>query len=119
MKVVYIAGPFRADNSWLVEQNIRRAEECALVLWKMGFAVVCPHTSTRFFDGTMDTERFIEGDLEILRRCDALILLIGYEGSRGSMREFDEAGGCGLPIFYWPGDIIKLKEWRLKVRDVR
>lgn len=26
MKVIYVAGPFRAPNSWEIEQNIRRAE---------------------------------------------------------------------------------------------
>ena len=30
MKLVYIAGPFRAPTPWQVEQNVRRAESLAL-----------------------------------------------------------------------------------------
>jgi len=26
MKVIYVAGPYRAANAWLVEQNVRNAE---------------------------------------------------------------------------------------------
>ena len=34
MKVV--AAPFRADNAWEVEQNVRAAEGVALELWRLG-----------------------------------------------------------------------------------
>lgn len=36
VKVVYIAGPFRAATPWLVEANVRRAEEVALAVWRLG-----------------------------------------------------------------------------------
>ncbi|MCG8435902.1 MAG: hypothetical protein MJA83_17910 [Gammaproteobacteria bacterium] len=42
MKIVYIAGPFRAKTPWRVEQNIRKAESWALHVWKMGAVAVCP-----------------------------------------------------------------------------
>ena len=37
-KVVYVAGPFRGDSHWDIEQNIRRAEELSLEIWKAGGA---------------------------------------------------------------------------------
>jgi len=33
MRVVYIAGPYRAPNAWEIEENIRRAERIALHIW--------------------------------------------------------------------------------------
>jgi nucleoside 2-deoxyribosyltransferase len=87
VKLIYIIGPFRAENTWLIEQNIRRAEEAALQLWQKGFAVICPHTNTRFFNGAAPDENFLEGDLEILKRCDAALCVDGWMNSIGSCKE--------------------------------
>ena len=51
LPVIYIAGPFRAINSWEVEQNIRHAEEVALEVWRSKAVALCPHTMHRFFQG--------------------------------------------------------------------
>jgi len=85
--VIYIIGPFRAENSWLIEQNVRRAEEEALELWKLGFAVICPHTNTRFFNGAADDSIWLEGDKEILKRCDAALCMENWSDSIGSRQE--------------------------------
>jgi len=89
MKLIYIIGPFRAENVWLIEQNIRRAEEAALKLWKNGFAVICPHTNTHFFAGSIPDENFLTGYLEILKRCDAALCIEGYTTSIGSCNEIN------------------------------
>lgn len=99
MKVVYIAGPFRASNAWEIEQNIRRAEYTALQLWRMGAAVICPHTNTRFFQGAAPDSVWLDGDLEILRRCDAVFAIDGWEQSTGAQAEVALARELGLPVF--------------------
>lgn len=103
MKVVYIAGPFRASNAWEIEQNIRRAEELALEVWRAGFAAICPHTNTRFFQGAAPDEVWLEGDLEILSRCDAVLLTEDWENSKGAVLESEEAGDLEIPVFesFW------------------
>lgn len=98
-RVVYVAGKFRGASAWEVEQNVRRAETVALDVWRLGAAAVCPHTNTRYFDGAAPDAAFLEGDLEILRRCDAVILVDGWEHSAGASAEAREALRCGLPIF--------------------
>jgi hypothetical protein len=87
MKVAYIAGPFRAETPWLVEQNIRRAESVALAAHLKGYAVICPHTSFRFFTGAAPDETWLAAGLELLRRSDVLILVPGWEGSVGTRSE--------------------------------
>lgn len=107
MKVVYIAGPFRGPNAWEIEQNIRRAETLALEAWRCGVAVICPHTNTRFFQGAADDHIWLDGDLEILRRCDAILMTDDWQRSSGARAEHDEALRCGIVPLYSIADLTK------------
>jgi hypothetical protein len=98
--VVYVAGPFRGPSAWAIEQNIRRAEELALEVWRAGGAAVCPHTTTRFFQGAAPDEVWLEGDLAILGRCDAILMTADWERSTGARAERDFAVERGLRVFY-------------------
>lgn len=108
MKVVYVAGPFRGPSSWDIECNIRQAETLALEVWRSGAAALCPHTNTRFFQGAAEDSIWLDGDIEMLLRCDALILAPDWERSSGARGERDEALRAGLPVFY---DIADLRAW--------
>ncbi|WP_373047208.1 DUF4406 domain-containing protein [Vulgatibacter sp.] len=104
MILVYVAGPYRAPTRWDVERNIRTAEERGLELARHGagrIVPVIPHTMYRHFDGCLDDAFFLEGTKELLRRCDALALLPGWELSTGTRGELEEAEQLRLPIF-WP-----------------
>lgn len=107
MKVVYVAGPFRADNAWEVECNIRRAEEASLRVWRTGLAAaLCPHTNTRFFQGAAPDRVWIEGTLELLRRCDAMLVLPTAEKSTGTQGEIAEAERLGIKVFRYEECLI-------------
>ena len=99
MKVIYIAGPFRGASSWDIEQNIRRAESLALECWRSGYAVICPHANTRYFQGAAPDEVWLEGDLELLRRCDAVLTTDNWKASKGACAEVNEAMERGIPVF--------------------
>jgi hypothetical protein len=47
-----------------------------------------------------DRQMFIDGDLEILSRCDAIYMLRGHEKSDGAKGELDLAKRLGLEILY-------------------
>lgn len=98
MNVVFISGPFRAPSAWEIEQNIRRAEELALRVWRLGHAALCPHTNTRFFQGAAPDRVWLAGDLEMLRRCDCVLVLSGSGGSSGTNGEIAAATASGTPI---------------------
>lgn len=108
MKVVYVAGPFRGPNAWEIERNIRRAETLALEVWRMGAAVICPHTNTRFFQGAADDDVWLKGDLELLSRCDAVLMTPDWGKSSGATAEHLFASQREIPIFY---QLLQLKEW--------
>jgi len=99
MLVVYVAGPYRAPHAWAIEQNIRKAEELALKLWTRGVAAICPHANTRFYQGALPDELWLEGDLAIMRRCDAVVLVEGWEHSTGTLHEKDVAERLHMPVF--------------------
>ena len=112
-KVVYVAGPFRAKDGWKTEQNVRRAEELCYNVWKAGAVGVCPHTNSRFFDGALPDATWLDGYIELLSRCDALIAVSNWQDSKGTTAEIRYCEGCDKPVFY---DMGALKKW-LEVAD--
>ncbi len=99
-KIIYIAGPFRADSHWKIEQNIRRAEALALEVWRMGGAALCPHLNTRFYQGELPDQVWLDGDLAMLAKCDAILMTDDWRASKGATAEHDFAARRGIPIFY-------------------
>lgn len=108
MKLVYVAGPFRGANSWEMECNIRRAEELSLEVWRMGAVALCPHLNTRFFQGALEDSTWLLGDLEMVKRCDAVLLTPDWQRSRGACGERSEALANGLPVFE---TLDSLRQW--------
>jgi nucleoside 2-deoxyribosyltransferase len=121
--VVYVAGPVRATSiccllydaygkpvgqtdCWQVEQNIRRAEELAWRVWEAGFTALCPHTNTRFYQNSLPDDTWLAGDLELLRRCDAVLLTLDWMRSSGARAERDFAINEGVSVFTTVEDLI-------------
>ena len=100
MKLIYIAGPYRdSRGEWFVRQNIRNAEKAAEFVWQHGGVAICPHKNTAGFGGLpgCPDEIWLEGDLEILRRCDAVWLVEGWQDSTGARNEHEEAARRSIP----------------------
>ncbi len=98
IKVVYVAGPFRADTQWGIMQNVRKAEDAALMLWKAGYIALCPHAMTQNYQNECPDGVWLEGCIELLRRCDAIYLVEGWQNSEGSGEELKIAKELGLAI---------------------
>lgn len=103
--VIYVAGPFRAKpilgqtqpNQWEQEQNIRRAEAIALEVWRKGHAAICPHTNTRYYQGSCPDDTWLIGDLAIIERCDGVLLTPDWEKSEGARNERLHADAMDIP----------------------
>lgn len=103
--VIYIAGPYNSKTEWGLELNIRHAEDAALRLWLAGWAVICPHKNTAHFGGQLhnsldDRNMWLNGDLELVRRCDAMYVLTGWEDSNGTKAEIALAERLGMEVIY-------------------
>lgn len=103
-KLVYIAGPFRAKpdplNQYVQKKNIDEAADLALEVWKLGAVAVCPHLNTAPFQGALPDEVWLDGDLTLMRRCDAVLMTPRWHESEGARVERDVALEHGVPVFY-------------------
>lgn len=108
LRVVYIAGPYRGASQWEVKENIRRAEYLASWVWGQGAVALCPHLNTAFFEGLAEDEVWLRGDLELLRRCDAVLLTPDWMNSEGAREERRVAEELGMPVFE---DTLEFTRW--------
>jgi hypothetical protein len=119
MKVVYVAGPFRCasqyvpgqQDSWGIQTNVMAAMASSLEVWRLGAAAVCPHANTMFFQNAADDSVWLDGDVAILRKCDAILMTPDWKRSSGARAEEQIAREAGIPVFY---DIPQLADWLAK-----
>ena len=100
MQLAYISGPYRAGHGRTVLMNIRLAEKVALKYWWEGYAVICPHLNTAFFDGLLPDQTFLEADLEMVRRVDVVVMMKNWEQSAGARAELELARELRKEIIY-------------------
>jgi len=117
MPVVYVSGPYRSKHGENgVWENIMQARRVTLELLRLGVAPICPHLNTLLMGGGLspdpakELEIFLAADFEIIRRCDAIFLLDGWELSQGASREADVAAQHGLTLFTLLDDVVA---WRI------
>lgn len=108
MKLIYVVGPYRSTTERGLVDNIRRAEARAIEVWQLGAAALVPHMNTAHFGGIIPDRVFLDGTLEMMRRCDALITCEGWELSIGSVSEIEKARRLGLPVFH---KMLDLRIW--------
>lgn len=98
-----VAGPYRLYPGRTSEQNIRQARDIAIDLWNAGHTAICPHLNTSNFenDTRLPDEAFLAGDLEILARCDAVVLTPDWEMSQGARGEVERANQLAIPCYVY------------------
>jgi hypothetical protein len=99
--IIYIAGPYRGD----VYANMARARDVALGVWRAGHIALCPHLNTAFFDfyaPEIPDERWLEGTLRLMARCDGVVATDDWERSSGARQEVALAKELRLPVWVWP-----------------
>lgn len=100
--LVYVAGPYSATTLEGVEENCRRARDVGVELAKCGPTVgpIIPHQLGRGIEVIGDYEYWCELTLELMRRCDVVYAMQGWEGSKGARGEIAEANKLGIPVIY-------------------
>ncbi len=95
-KTIYLAGPYR--SRWGLPGralNIFRAWLWARRYWKAGYTVICPHLNSAFMGGAIPEEEFIERDCALIRATEVILLLPGWEKSKGAQQELAFAKRMG------------------------
>ncbi|EBU3319582.1 hypothetical protein CVQ90_20370 [Salmonella enterica subsp. enterica serovar Bareilly] len=111
--MIYLAGPYRpyiigSGCTVPTTVNILKAEETAVSvvdqLYVHKMFPVTPHLNTANFEykteGEIPDEYWLECTMELMRRCDA-VLLIGEDAMRssGTRAEVEEAKRLNIPVF--------------------
>ena len=97
--VVYISGKYTAKTQAEELTNIKLAAEVAEKYWHKGYTVICPHTNTMFVKD-VDYEGFMAGDIEILSRCDIIVMMKSWYESKGAIREYNYAVKHNIQIIF-------------------
>lgn len=95
----YVAGSFSANNHGTVAENIDAAAKVANAVYEAGAWPVCPHTMGERFAGVWEQQRCLDGTLEQMRRCDAVVLVANWLHSAGAKAECYDACNRGQPVF--------------------
>lgn len=95
--LIYIAGPYRGD----VENNIKKARALAAKCYLKGHNCITPHLNSAYMD--LDTglgdEFWLNATMELLKKCDAICMVDGWEESVGSVAEFRYAMQNNIPVY--------------------
>jgi hypothetical protein len=110
VKVLYISGPFsHPDPVHGISRNILQASEAALLAWRGGWATICPHKNCEGYQHAagIPYETWIQGDLEFVRRSDAICMVGMWTDSPGALREYRLARNLGLPVYRYVAEEIR------------
>lgn len=117
MKIIFIAGPYFGEgDSDKIEKNIREAEKYQIALANQGIGFFCPHSHTEHFEKKAKApENFYrELDMIFLKRiADAILLIPGWEQSKGVKAEVEWAKKNNLKIFFpkSPDNLEEIIKW--------
>lgn len=102
--IVYVSGKYSGTPEE-IKANIEKAKAVAVELWSKGYVALCPHLNTANFEeesSLLTWDDYIKGDLALLSRCDAIVMLPDFEDSKGALVEFEYAVRNDIPIYEYP-----------------
>ena len=104
--LIYLATPIRPKNGRTIEENVADAKALALSLWKLGYTVICPAANSdlpiTLAEKELDISRWLNGDIEILAKCDAIVVAPNWMNSQGVSGEIMFAQLMNIPVYYYP-----------------
>lgn len=98
MAALYVSGSYSAPTPAGVEGHVRAASAWTTYLAELGFAPICPHTNIQQI-GRLGYEDIMAVDFVLLRLCQGIFMLPGWEKSPGAVREREFAHLAGIPVF--------------------
>lgn len=114
MKLIYVAGKYSGKTYSEIDDNIKKAEAVSIKLFRKGWAVLTPHKNTAHYeiyeDENLTYETWLNADLEMLKRCDAIFMMPGWDDSAGAQQEYQFALDNDMQIFYLLDDVPSEKE---------
>ncbi len=113
MRKIYIAGAYSATDVITILDNIREGLRLSTEVFLAGFAPFSPwldfHFQLMLRPGeTLTIQNYLDYSMEWLRVSDAVLLVPGWQDSKGTKAEIQEAMSLGIGVFQ---DLEILKGW--------
>lgn len=100
---IYVSGPYTGGNRGA---NVSRAIRAGLRLREMGHVPIIPHLfHLAHLIDPQPYDFWMSWDLELLRRCDAILRFSGE--SPGADKEVEAAERAGLKVYYSIDEVPK------------
>jgi hypothetical protein len=115
---LYIAGPMTG----LPEHNFPAFNEMAKALRGKGHEVINPAELDAGETMTHSWDYYLRRDIKKLMDCEGIVLLLGWEKSKGALLEKANAVGLGMPMYtydyIWDTDSMELVPVPIKAESV-
>lgn len=102
MKVIYVAGPYRHATRAGIQLNIQSSMKVGCLVAQKGYSPLIPHMNTAHMDEVIrpgDEQFWLDATMELMRRCDAVVLCPGWQMSSGTIGEIIEAVRLEIPVY--------------------
>ena len=109
MKTIYVSGPMKN----MPNGNLEAFDKAEKQLRQLGYDVLNPHAiseqvNLRFFEigKVPEYEDYLKEDIiQMLSKCDKVLVLPGWRQSKGAKLEIANALACGLDVFFDISDV--------------
>lgn len=105
MKRIYVAGAYSANNVIDVLNNMRRGMRLSTEVMLAGFAPFCPWLDYNFQlqlrgSESLSVNDYYQYSMAWLEASDGVLLVPGWENSKGTTAEIARAKELRIPIFF-------------------
>jgi hypothetical protein len=99
--LLYIAGPFTSSTPEQLAELTNQASDVALKAWKKGWSVISVHKNCLGYTAShkIGYKKWMAALIAQIVRCDALLLLPGWEKSSGVQIEKKVAEDLNIPVY--------------------
>ena len=110
--LIYVSGKYSAPTLEEKEYNTNLAIDAGIQVMLKGHEVIVPHLShwldlrAQSKGITLTWQDFMDTDIEIIKRCDAILYI---SSSKGADLELEEAKNWGLEVFYSIDEVPNVK----------
>lgn len=114
--VLYVAGKYRGATREAVAANIDKARQVGVLAAAFGWYPLIPHCNTAHMEDALPEAGdafWLGGTLEVMTRCDALVLVPGWEASEGAQAEIAEADRLHIPVYRSPNLLPSASEFNV------
>jgi hypothetical protein len=109
---VYVAGAYSADNVITVLDNMREGIRLSVRVMLEGFSPFSPWLDYHFQlmlrgDERLTVPDYYKYSMRWLEVSDAVLLVPGWESSKGTLKELQRARELDIPVFYYLTELLE------------